>query len=262
MQIVSSSGTPVRTMEEWFKYAGPKGKLKHWVDGRSAKECARAWCNDGTPAPPSEIVALLESHADTRDARFISGTPELKIRFDTIRGEPRNADFVALAEQRDGKLAINVEAKVDESFDRLVGEMLAEVADRVAHGERTRLDQRIRQLAAALLPPPANDLPRLGELHYQLLTATAGTLANAAAMECRRVVLVIHEFRTSSWDAQLSEANGVALDRFVHRLTGGQTTRVPEAKLIGPIRVPGAPLFPEPPALYIGKAVRQHQAQG
>jgi hypothetical protein len=230
--------------------------LKQWVDGRSAIECAKAWCGNGTPAVPGEITNLLNSHPDTADARITEGTPELKVRFDLICGEPRRADVVALCEQGDERLSLCIEAKVDESFNRLVRDILVDVVDRIAHGERSRLDCRIRQLAAALLPPPATGLPRLGDRHHQPLTGAAGALAHAVSVRCRRTVLVVHEFHTSTWDPVLGVRNSAALDAFVSRMTSGATRQLKVGKMIGPIRVPGSPLFVDPPALYIGRAVR------
>jgi hypothetical protein len=47
------AGRRISTVDEWFEYAPPVGQEKHWVDGRSAKEVAKAWCGShGTRVPP------------------------------------------------------------------------------------------------------------------------------------------------------------------------------------------------------------------
>jgi hypothetical protein len=111
----------VRTVDQWHTLAPPK-RPDQWVDGRSALECARAWCRDGSPAVPAELADLLASHRDTMGAVIRSVTPEQKVRFDESPGEPRNADIVAVAHHPAGAIAISIEAKADEPFDHLVHE--------------------------------------------------------------------------------------------------------------------------------------------
>jgi len=125
------------------------------------------------------------------------------VKFDHRRGEPRNADVVGIARRREDILAISIEAKADESFDRLVKDALADAVDRTAHGERSELSGRIGDLAASMLPSRAPGTPGLGDLRYQLLTAAAGTLAHAAEVGAPRAVFIVHEFITDDTDDSL-----------------------------------------------------------
>ena len=43
------------------------------------------------------------------------------MRFDGIRGEPRNTDLAIVGTSQSGKVAISIEAKADESFGRHIG---------------------------------------------------------------------------------------------------------------------------------------------
>src|SRR4051812_35943100 len=115
MLELAKNGSPIRTVEDWFLHAPPKGDAGHWLPGHSALECAKAWCEAGrTPCVPLEIVSLLDSHPDTSEAEVLSGIPEYRIRFDKVRGEPRNSDLVVEATHGRGRLAISIEAKVNE----------------------------------------------------------------------------------------------------------------------------------------------------
>lgn len=252
---IVKDGIELRSVEDWRRHAGPK-RLNQWSSGRSAKECAEAWCGTGLPAVPDEILRLLESHPHTHLSTIEEATPEHRVRFDRLRGEPRNTDMVAQAKGPAGIIAISIEAKADEHFDRTVAEVLAEAVDWRAHGKRTGLPKRVEQLAAAVLPIPGTGRPSLGNLRYQLLTATAGALAYADLIGASKAVLIIHEFITPKTNDQLHAGNAADLDLFVERLSGGSVKNVVPESLAGPFVVPGKPLFEQPTTLYIGKAVR------
>lgn len=248
-------GRTITSVDEWKSVAPPRSP-EHWRSGRSAKECAVAWC--GGPAgvaAPEEIVALLDSHPDPRGCVFVGATPEHPIPFDDLRGEPRNADLAAICDHAAGPIAITVEAKADEPFDRYVSGVLADAVDRSAHGTRTNAVQRVEGLAAALLPPRVR-LPGLHDLRYQLLTAAAGTLAYAHQMGAARAVLIVHEFVTDDTRDERHERNASDLSKFAQRISGGTVREISIGRLAGPIRVPGGLRFTRPAALYLGKAQR------
>jgi hypothetical protein len=250
-------------MEDWRLNAPPKGKDGHWEPGRSALECARAWCEgDQGPCVPQEITDLLNSQDDTRDAEILTGTPEHKVPFDKLRGEPRNSDLVLYGRNRLRSLAISIEAKADEPFDGTVKQKLAAAKTRVARGMRSNVSTRIEQLERSLLPPHTNELPRLHDLRYQLLTAAAGALAYAVSSGAGCAVLIIHEFVTNLTTDDNHKRNDQDLNAFIERLTNGAHRELVEGHLIGPLVVPGEPLFPSPVPFYIGKAKRGLRSAG
>jgi hypothetical protein len=257
MQITKNSHL-IGSIEDWFTHAPPRGGTRHWRDGRSAKECARAWYGaDPYPCVPSELQALLNSHPDVAGARVESATPEHRVAFDKL-GEPRNSDLVAIASHPRGNVAISVEAKADESFDRIVTAVLRAVARRIANDEHTNHVRRIQDLSSALLPPWRAGLPHLGELHYQLLTGVAGALRYALDERATAAVFVVHEFVHPGLSPEKLATNAACLDRFVARVSDGKVAPLKVGTLVGPLQVPGAPLFGAgmAPPLYIGKARR------
>ena len=89
----------INSFDDWHRLAGPKQGDAHWVPGRSAYECARAWCPEGkAPQGPEEIRELVCRASESGRARITTAWPEHKVRFDTLPGEPRNADVNAIAE--------------------------------------------------------------------------------------------------------------------------------------------------------------------
>jgi hypothetical protein len=256
MQIVKN-GIALQTIDDWRAHAPPKS-ADQWTRGRSAMECAAAWFGSAGPCVPAEIVALLSSHDDTARTQITSATPDYRVKFNGARGEPRSCDVVASAESDEGIVAITIEAKADERFERAVEQVLADAVDRRAHGgERTGTVARIEKLAASLLPPPRRGVPPLGGLRYQLLTAAAGALAYARELGASRAVLIVHEFVTERAEDRMQATNYADLSAFAARLSDGEHPTVEAGRLLGPLSVPGEPLFERPAALYIGKAVRR-----
>lgn len=251
MMIETHRGA-ITSVESWFEFAPPKGREKQWVDGFSAKELAKAWCRGSTPAAPAEFLALFDKHPDFEGVEIVSGEPEARVRFDNFGGEPRNADLILRATDAYGPLAISVEAKGHEDFGSYLGEAAAAALEARIENPRSNALARLEQLSAALLPPRGRERPHARMIRYQLLTGIAGALAWAELSKCRRAVFVIHEFLTPVTDHARQEENARDLAAFLSRTAGIQNER-PAPFLYGPISVPGAPLFANPPQLYIGK---------
>jgi hypothetical protein len=254
---IVKNGQPIQSVDDWFRYAPPKGGADQWCDGRSAKEFARAWFEAGDLSIPHELLEILSSHPDTNLAELESGEPEARIAFDKRAGEVRNADLAIRGTAKGAPLAITIEAKADEPFDQLVPETLADALDRALERGHGGGIERVRDLATSLLPPPQRGLPPLRRLRYQLLTALAGSLAWARQLDAPRAVLIVHEFHTNRTSTRNLERNGQDFQLFVTRLTAGKVGSVPAGMLVGPIRVPGDPLFASPSDLYVGKIIRR-----
>ena len=155
-----------------------------------------------------------------------TGVSRTQIRFDDVRGEPRNADLAIEARDRSGVVAITVEGKADESFDRPVGHILESAAGRIANDERTGAIARIEALSTALLPPWREGLPHLGALRYQLLTGIAGTVAWAREIGASRAIFIVHEFITNRTRDENHARNTADLNTFLSRFSDGAVTQL------------------------------------
>ncbi len=255
---VTKNGSELSSQADWFRLAPPKGGERQWKAGRSALEVARAWFpEDGSPVVPPELDELLGSHPDLAGLRLIEAEPEVPIPFDNFRGEPRNADLVIRAKLAAEPVAITVEAKADESFDRRIESLLVDAARTLARDTRTNAIERAKGLADALLPPWREGLPHFGELRYQLITGVAGTLALADQMEARKAILIVHELIDLNRTKESRRRNNREdLDRFVRRLSGGSVERLTRGQLAGPLVLPGGGRMASGVALYVGKARR------
>ena len=255
MEIIGKDGNPILSVDGWYAGAPPKGGAAHWVTGRSARELAAAWCGSQGPCVPAEIEQLLRSHPDLETLIIERALPEHQIRFDDQPGEPRNADLAIEARDGKGLVAITIEGKADESFDRPVTAVLQSAVKRIAADEKTGAVRRVEYLSEALLPQWRSGLPHLGDLRYQLLTGIAGTLAWARELRATRAVFAIQEFVTDQTRDDKHAQNASDLNEFLERLTDGAIRNLAEGTLVGPLRVPGNARMPSVP-LYVGKAVR------
>jgi hypothetical protein len=253
---IMKDGLPITSLEDWFARAGPKSP-GHWKDGRSAKETARAWLGTGSFSLPQEVESLLADSPHFGPPLTWSAEPEAKLRFDTFAGEPRNSDLLVVASDTHGDYVIAVEAKADEPFGETVAAARANAAKRKAENPRSNGLLRIEQLEVALLGPKREGQAEFDSLRYQLLTATAGALAEAQRRGVNRAVMLVHEFVTDETTDDRHAANAVDLDRFVLRLSGGTHLSVHEGEMAGPFAVPGQPRFAAGIQLFIGKVVRR-----
>lgn len=256
-------GHEIHSFADWQRFAQPKGKEFHWKRGRSAYECAAAWFGSGgLPAVPTELAQLLRRQEALAGARITTVLPEHKVRFDALPGEPRNADVNAIAQSAKGVVAISIEAKADESFDRPVSVVLDAAVTKIGRDQPTNAVLRVQQLAASILGRERWPRLPLGEVPYQLLTGVAGAIAFAKQQEASVALFVVHEFATDETTDERHLRNLRDLNRFVERLQRGRGIGISCGDLIGPIRYHGAPLFSERsrPELFIAKVRRVTRA--
>jgi hypothetical protein len=243
---ISKNGKTIDSVASWFELAPPKEGKRQWVDQRSAKELARAFCGSDEMCVPVELQKLLDSNLSLGHIEITEAWPEHKIALDSFRGETRNADLAALAKGRSGTVAVTVEAKADESFGELVSTVLAKAP------ERSNIPNRIETLAVGL--GVSGDV---SNVRYQLLHGVAASLIFAAEQEAAAAIFAVFEFRgASSCSAENLERNASDLKKFV-ALLGGVAGPLQVGQLSGPFRVPGRGKIPARMPLFVGKAIRE-----
>lgn len=257
---IAKNGKEILSLEDWETRAGPKSP-GHWKDGRSAKEAARAWIA-AAGSLPAEVNAVLLTHQAFSRISNWDAEPEARLQFDSFAGEPRNSDLVIYANDVHGPFVIAVEAKADESFGEPVARALAAAVERRLKNPRSNGVARIEQLAAALLGPRVGREPQLGDLRYQLLTATAGALCAAERIGAKRAVVLVHEFITAATSDDMHFSNAADLTLFVRRISHNAVLAVDPGHLYGPFVVPGEPLLSAGVQLFVAKAMRNLRGSG
>jgi hypothetical protein len=251
--VIKKRDRTIASFEDWAEWGRPK-RDGHWKDGRSAMEAARCWA--GSLTMPSEVLAILADHPDFGEITQWSGEPEASVKFDSFRGPP-NIDLLLCPEDERGAFIVAVEAKADEPFGRTVATYRRDAAKAKAASPNSRQLERIEQLVPALFGDSSAGLPAVEALRYQLLTATAGALAEATRRGIDRAVLLVQEFRTSLTTAKRQAVNHADLTAFVSQISGGAVSTVEEGRLYGPFRVPEGAFFKAPAGLYVGKVGRE-----
>ena len=212
MEFFGSGGTTqLKTLEDWRQHAPPISDDR-WVDGRSAKELARDWLEGDAV---ERVVALLARHQTLTGLELERGIAEKETRFDAIRRGPRHHDLLVQARTSAGPVVIGVEGKADESFDLALDAWLARAH---AGSSATQAPERLDRLTRAFFGTTLGEDPLLGTIRYQLLSALAGTLADAREQGAATAVLLVHEFDTDKTTKKLHERNAADLDAFVGRL--------------------------------------------
>ena len=159
---ISKDNNIITTVEEWYQFAPPKAKGKHWKDGRSAKSLAQ-FMTDKNQVKKLEDI-LVELKYDTNGV--ISCTPEANTVL-PCKGNGRNHDLLMIGED----FVVGIEAKVSEPFGEEISTELIEASD----NKKGRIDK----LANELFGCKINEVKDGLELRYQLLTGVYGTLLEA-----------------------------------------------------------------------------------
>jgi len=248
---ISKDGHAITSVETWFQYAPPKDGEKQWVDGRSAKELAKAWF----PAPgqacvPDELSSILVSRAEFATVEITGGSPEVRIPLDNYPGETRNADLVLLAKRGGETSLITVEAKADEAFDMTIGEKLQSATT------GSNIPRRVEHLSLAMFGTTPEETPALKDLRYQLLNATAATLIAARLHQATQALFLIHEFATNMTTAEKRQANHDDLVAFLRALSKGSIGSLDAGVIIGPLQLPGGKYVPSGMPLFLAKIKR------
>jgi len=245
----------ISSLHEWETHAGPKS-ANQWVDGRSAKEAARAWLDGNGKSLPIEIEAALRANKFFGPPQSWIAEPEAKLKFDSFRGEPRNSDLVVRINDKNGDYVMAVEAKADEPFGGTIQKTIQAAEAKLIKSPRSNGLKRVRQLKEAILGNAVTDIELDIGIRYQLLTACAGLLCEAERNSYGRALMLIQEFVTDKTSDRKHQRNREDLNAFVLHISHGKVSTVETGLIYGPFRVPGSPILKNDIDLFIGKASR------
>lgn len=210
---------PTSGAEDWRRVLADPDK--HWLSGFSARSLAYAW-ETAKGFPPEVHQLFTESGVPAfQNIELLLAIPEHKVLLPPYGGHPSQNDVFALARDGEGHLiAITVEGKVAESFDKMLAEWDAENS----RGKTERLKFIKEQLGLI------GDLP--STIRYQLLHRTTSAILEAQRFNARSAVMVVHSFSQSDqWFddyrafTEIFGVQGVAVGR-LHFLTAVNGIRV------------------------------------
>ena len=262
VQVDGGGAIEIDSVEQWFRVAPPARGERHWVDGRSAKELAKAWFQSGRAAAPVELVSLLASSPVTSGTRPTLGLAEHQTRFDDLPGGPRHHDLLLVLREGERVVVAGVEAKAGESLDQTVIKKREDGLALRARGESTNRPERVDRLLMALLGRSLDQEPRLGNLRYQLLTAAAGTLVEAQERGAHAALLIIHDLAPTRGTPDGLTPTQLAVSDFVTELARDGQPHHTTGVVHGPLTVPGGGRIPSTIPLYVSLIERAYQDRG
>ena len=170
--IIQKNNENINTIDDWRLKAAPADSVKHWKDGRSAKEMARFTF---TGEFEGLIASILNELGIYEEVYYCE--PEAKTYFGRGfgKGGPRNHDLLMCGENS----VIGVEAKVSESYDELISK-------KSVH----RVNALMKYLCGVDTP---SDVDK-ENLYYQLLTASVGTIKAAVERGKDKAVVLFITF--------------------------------------------------------------------
>ena len=179
---VKKDNKKIETNRQWFNAAPPaRGKL-HWVPYNSASELADYFL--AYPGEvPVEIDELLDGTQVSKEASFIS-IPEEKTELTKDLfgiGGPRNHDILMVA---NGEVVIGIEAKATESLDKYMS---------AYENKKGNAELRYNGLCEQIL---SKDISECKNIRYQLLSAAAGTIIEAANRNINKAILLVILFKS------------------------------------------------------------------
>jgi hypothetical protein len=149
----------IETIHEWFYKCPPKGKEKHWKDGRSAKETAKHWVHT-IPKPFLELMS-------EQNLTYLLCSPEYVTKFDVYKGEGRNHDLLILAKDNNLKpVVISIESKADEPFGDTIEKRIEAAVNAKKKNENSRATERINELWLSLF---GEAIDQNSQIKYQLI---------------------------------------------------------------------------------------------
>lgn len=239
MIIKSCSGSIISTIEDWETYS-PPAKESQWVNGKSAKELAKAWLKNGACQIPAELTLLFKSNLILGNLEINLATPEYKTELDEY-GKGRIHDLLLHGKKGKENVIISIEAKVDEPFGRTI-------RDRKRNNSiNSNIDKRIAHLSQSLFSQK-----NVEHLRYQLLYGIGGTLMEANRNNASLAVFVVHNILTPHMEPKKYHRNTQDLNNFVSCLRNIETT-LEYGNIIGPIHVPGGKDISSDIPIFIGK---------
>jgi hypothetical protein len=232
----------IETIHEWFYKCPPKGKEKHWKDGRSAKETAKHWVHT-IPKPFIDILKEKLLHYELC-------SPEYVTNFDAYKGEGRNHDLLILAKDKSSNpVIISIESKADEPFGDSLKKTIEVAIVAKSKNSNSRALERIEDLRLALFGE-LNDNQLY--LRYQLLTAVAGTIAEAKKQGAKSAYFLVQTFIEQ--ENNNHQNNKKDLDNFIKYFSKSVYTNIENNQILGPYKVAKqTEKLPNDIELFIGK---------
>lgn len=209
-----NKANPVSNYEDLKKAYGNHPKKKgSWGDKKSAESMAKYWFNKDHNEF-NHMLTDLFGDFDLGDGYF-----EYCTIFDESSRGPREHDLCfPHVNARVHTITVGIEAKGNETYDKLVSEQLEIAQSKISEGQKTKLSDRIQSMYLALQEPElyrVRDLGNFFSLRYQLFSGLCGTIAEANKQQSNTALFLIIQFETELADQKSLDRNKTDLQNFL-----------------------------------------------
>ena len=231
MKIEDRNGKPINDFNDWAALYETPQQSHQWKEHRSAWSMAEfVMQRDGAGHLQARLGNVLG-----QSVTFERAVPEFEQRFDGF-GRGRVHDLGIFGQVADGRrLFVGVEAKVDESFGPTVRDSYLQSKANQITGTSTNAPERIEQLLALHFKKPDT---AMFDVRYQLLYATAGTLAAGADIS----VLYVVVFKTPLYDESIGADNYRDYIHFVNKVGGSPVALAEKSAIAHALELDGREL--------------------
>ena len=231
MNIQDRNGNPINNFDDWAALYETPQQSHQWKEHRSAWSMADfVMQRDGAGHLQARVGDVLG-----QPVSFERAVPEFEQRFDAF-GRGRVHDLGLFGQVADGRsLFVGVEAKVDESFGPTVRDSYLQSKANQITGTSTNAPERIEQLLALHFSKPDT---AMFDVRYQLLYATAGTLAAGADIS----VLYVVVFKTPLYDESIGADNYRDYIHFVNKVGGAPVSLAEKSAIAHTLELDGREL--------------------
>lgn len=205
MELRNSKGTSIVDHASWEKAFLEVDDQKHWKTGRSA--CSLAVFFSSPNVSNSQGCQLIKDYLKSIGfdcVQFEKAEIEHESRFDKYQGKGRMQDLSIWAKSSNGLISINIEAKVDETFDETITEKYIIAKNHVLSNPRSKQKIRLEEICKKFYPQ--KEISDLSAIRYQLLYYLAGSIEEAKKIN-GIAYLPIMVFHTEDFDEKKGEYN-------------------------------------------------------
>lgn len=224
----NKKGQTISDLDSWKTAFLAVDEPKHWKEGRSAFSLARFFCErEGE----KEIFNLLVA-AGIQDPKLIEAEIEHESKFDKYGGHGRMQDLHMIYESVNGLVVVEIEAKVDESFNTSIDESYSIAVQYTKDHPTSKRIGRIKGLVKRIYG--LDSLDEVKDLRYQLLYYFAGTCSETKRRNAKIAFMPVLVFHTEGYNETLGEWNRQDYLAFIEKTgfsavkSGNQTLFVKE----------------------------------
>jgi len=217
MQISNKNGKIITCLSTWKDAFIEVDNPKHWKPGRSAHSLALHFTRPSINGSKGiDVLSEYLGYLGFKNVLFDYAEIEHESRFDTFRGNGRIQDLMIWAKSENRPLAICIEAKVDETFDKNVPDAYKERMIYSSKRPKSKTLDRLNYICKHYYKVEPNS-SKLKDIRYQLLYYLAGSITEAKKID-GVAFMPVFVYHTDSYNNQNGDNNKKDYDTFIKSL--------------------------------------------